>query len=128
MRNGDRTIKINKDKLLAQLRENAGKHQEAFALAKEGFLIELRHELQDKLRELSDGEPVELRFKVHYPDNHYPDYLAVIEELEWDESETIELDRTEFQWYVQDQWHWRDAWFASNTGYITTASAPPSRR
>lgn len=118
-----RTVQIKKTKLLDTLRTNAQKHKDAFELAREGFQIELREELEQKLADLSEGKPVRLAFKVHYPDNHYPDYLAVIEELEWDEREDVELDRQEFQWYVQDQWHWRDQWFASNSGYITTASS-----
>lgn len=122
-RDGERTITIPKDKLLTKLRENQAKHKDEFELAREGFQIELKAELEAKLSDLAAGKSVKLGFTVRYPDNHYPDYSDVIEELEWDESDVIELDRQEFQWYVQDQWHWRDQWFASNTGYITTASA-----
>jgi hypothetical protein len=123
MRPSERIIKVEKGQLVEILKRNCDKHKESFDLAKKGFQIELKEELEQKLKDLADGKRVDLHFKVRFPDNHYSDYTDVLSQLEWDTRDEIELNQFEFAAYIQDRWDWRDAWFGANAGYISTASA-----
>ena len=121
------TITVSKAELVEKLHVNSAKHQKNFSTAKQGFHLELKEELEDKLAKLEAGEKVDLIIRSRPPENHYPDYQDALEMLGWDTGDTVELTETQFREWVQDRWHWRDQWFASNSGYITKASmAVPS--
>ena len=119
------TIRVEKAKLIETLKENAAKHKEDYETAKAGFRIVLREELQQKLAQLDAGEKVELRINQQKPQSYYPEYLDIIDMLEWDESESVELSRSDFQAWVKDDWDWKNGWSITNTAYLSAGAAAP---
>lgn len=127
MRNSELTVNVPVADLLEALKRNRETHREEFDLAMTGFIIELRSELESKLASLEGGHAVELRFRSQKPEMYFEEYTDVIEMLEFGTDSDVEITREQFKCWVQNQWHWRGSWVASNSGYITTAQLGASR-
>lgn len=114
-----RSVKINKDKLLAAVRENRTTHIEEYAEAIAAYREAMIDELKDRLDHVEGGGEVDHYIEVMKPSSHEADYDRVIAMLEFSEDDVIELTSTEFAQYVQDEWAWKREFDAVSSNYGT---------
>jgi hypothetical protein len=58
-----------------------------------------------------------------YPEDHSNDYLSVIRKLELCVEDKIELDSSEFEQYIRNQWAWRNSFITTNSFYSAISGA-----
>ena len=115
------TVNVDRDRLLAVLKENREQHGAAYERAKTGYIRVTTKQIEDYLTRLTNGELLERAYLPSPPENHTDDYDAAIQMMEWSSDDTIELTQTQFAQYVLDNWGWRDQWLTSNTAYLEAA-------
>lgn len=113
------TVKIEKEKLLAKLRQNRAAHRGLFLKAQAGYRIIVVRELDRMLKLARAGKqiPLQVRTLVIAPKDQTSDYDRVIAMLEWTQDKVVELDETEFSRYVRDNWSWSNEVSVSNSYY-----------
>lgn len=130
----ERTVQVNREKLIETLQSNLAKHVEEYKLAIEGYkavalekLLSAFEQAKEKLdRNLAKGrlsieqfdpkdprgtsdymtlvEGIQVTLKV--PRDYSKEYEAAIDMAKWDVRETLELSHAEFQCFVRDVWDW----------------------
>ncbi len=116
-------VTVNKETMLTRLKENRDKHHQQYELALEGYKIECRKELGNKLNDLGSGNDIDRYISAVPPEDHTKDYDDVIDMLTMAVGSEIDLSQAQFKQYARDDWGWKDNWVASNAGYVTTASS-----
>lgn len=113
-------IQINKEKLLAQLRTNLGKHHETYERAVEEYHRQQVKLLERLLEDAKHGKPVDhfALSRMPVPEDHTSDYEVAIEMLELEERDTVLLDHNSYMRYYRDEWEWRRAWHANTVSYV----------
>ena len=105
---------ISKEKLLKKIKKNRDTHRETFEEALQGWEKRVYQELSQALSDAKHGRQFRTYFNLPQPEDHTPEYDAVIDQIEWTEEEQIELDFHQFNQFVRDDWGWK-ADFLSNT-------------
>ena len=141
----DRKVKVKRDRLLKQLKENREKHGKEYKLAMEGYKasalekltkahedakIELGKNIETARKKLEEFTPetahkyndyitlvhaVNIELKV--PRNYTKEYDAAIAMMEWEEELVVELTNAEFQCFVRDIWDWTEDFQVTNAMY-----------
>lgn len=114
---------VDREWLLAKLKENRDEHTEMFREAQAGYISTALARLKRASERLSAGEAVELNFRLTVPTDHTAEYTTVIGMIENHTEPKIELSADEYRMFVEDQWDWSENWFASNRGYSETVAA-----
>lgn len=120
---GELTITVNKDELLAALKENRETHGAAYEKAKAGYIKVTMAEMKEQLQRLVDGRVLGRIFFNAPPEDHTGDYNDAIAMMTWSMDDTIELTQGQFKQYVNDDWGWKESWVTSNTAYMTEADS-----
>jgi hypothetical protein len=123
-------VKVNREKLLATLKENLGTHKADFETAIAGY----RQAKDEKLAQLAvatrvanENSTSETRKAVHeaytefahmeVPQDHSESYELAIEIMSWETETEVKLSINDFQCYVRDKWNWKDRFRASVANY-----------
>ena len=120
-----KSISVDKQQLLATLRENRDTHQADYELAWDGYKEAVLKSLRELLRaakRAEHGETINVHVPHYQPESHVDDYDRVIQMLEWDTDSQVTLDHQEFQQFVQDNWHWKHQFQTANVMYAGSAS------
>ena len=112
-----KTVKINVENLLKTVKENRTKHIEEYNEALKGYREKCIALLAAELKKAESGENFETFVKADKPHSYESEYNRVISMLEWTEEEIVELDATEFDQYVNDNWHWQGGFKAVTSFY-----------
>lgn len=132
-----RKVKVNRVRLLDQLKANKEKHIEEYNAALAAYrdkfdsklkeaCIQADRELnaafereRDALAALKDDDIPERRdivalisavhVEMPVPRSYAEAYSAAIDMVEWETSEIMELTATEFNCFVRDKWDWKPA-------------------
>ncbi len=107
-------LKFKRDKLLAAVRENRGKHQVEYVEAMKGFRESVVENLKKKIEFLQGelvlaekGEDIKTSLSLTRPQQYLKDYDRVIKMLEMSHEDEVLLDHQEFTQYVMDDWKWK---------------------
>lgn len=135
----NRTITINRTKLLEKLKENRAQHEKIYLEALEGYReaagdalrkiqAETSKEARDLLaRKVQDTKAVDWSSLLDgvptFPENALKAYDEAIQLFEWDEAEDVKLGVDEFRSFVLDEWDWTARFLSSNSHYSRTARA-----
>ena len=114
---------IDRDKLLATLKENREQHQECYDEAREGYLEKAQKLLLKRMNLLKEGKLAPLDFRIEVPLNHTEEYDTVIGMVEDNLDKSVTLSAGEYRMLVQDSWDWMDALLVSNAGYSSKSQA-----
>lgn len=107
-----------RDDLLKVLRENRANHRKEFEGAIKGYEEDAIARLQGLVKQMKAGKRPSLMISMPIPQDHTKDYDRVIRMLEMCVTDIIELDETDFQQYVQDDWAWKGQFSATNAMYM----------
>lgn len=121
----DITAKINKELLVARLKENLKKHEAAHQKAVEVFRKKAIHAMEDRiacLRE-KDQDGVKPRNYLRFQDlpapKSYADvYRELLELLAVDERMHVELNASQYRCWWKDRWEWKADFEESNSRYL----------
>jgi len=144
-------VKVSRKDVLEIVKQNKQKHDKILADAIEGYWLEADKQLKklkvDRLKELKKNYQKQVKdFKKQvnkeldlvakrkkdgpfqymrnaYPEDHANDYLSVIRKLELCVEDKIELDSSEFEQYIRNQWTWRNSFITTNSFYSAISGA-----
>jgi len=112
------TITVRKEDLLDTIRRNRDEHRDIFQRAQEAYREKWIEELDVRLREAQRGYVIRRHFSLPEPEDHTRDFDTAIQMLEWETGDEVELDRRDFQRYVQNQWEWAQSFGANTRSYV----------
>lgn len=101
MRNGQRTIKVNKSNLIKQIKDNKANHITEYAKAVVAYRHEAKKQLTLLQEKLASGE-LKIELELTKPVNCSENYDSIIDMFEWEVENEVELTQDEFKEYVQD--------------------------
>lgn len=117
----EKQITVNKERLIAKLKENLAQHKADYAEAVVGYKIKLLADLEAKHYEVSENSDLAvLEIKpvsFNPPRSYAKEYEDAIIMAEWTEGDTIQLDQTTFKQYVQNEWSWSGSFEVMATSY-----------
>ena len=102
MRNGQRTIKLEKSKLLATLKEHKEAHIVEYGDAVKAYKLEAIEQLGELLKEANDDKR-QLRLDLTEPIDNTDNYDKIIAMFDWEVDDVVELTQNEFNEYVLDE-------------------------
>jgi hypothetical protein len=108
------TITVNKNELIATLRDNRQNHREIFEKALVVFREKVIEAFERRLDDAKNGRKIDTYIALPQPEDHTKDFDTAISMLEWETGERVKLSRRDFLRYVKNQWEW-EASFAANT-------------
>lgn len=118
MHGREKTVTVNRLKLIEKLKENLEAHKKDYVEAVVGYRLKLISDTErmlSVLKNINDEGALTLNpVKFNPPQSYESQYVDSIEMLEWSVQENIELDHATFKAYVQNQWTW-------SSGFDTTA-------
>jgi len=117
-----REVTVNKAELIEILEDNRETHEADFERAMEGYYIEAveRHEVALAAAKKKDGLVPHVNLQI--PQSHDEDYARALGMLRMDISTTITIDEHEYRNFVEDEWDWKQQWYApagANTLYMS---------
>lgn len=108
------------DLLLEALHANKALHVQEFNEAWEAFLKTVEKETTEFLASVKlDGEAPKDRWSLSWtkPESHEEDYDRAIGMAQRHTAETIELNETDFDHFILDDWDWKNRFVATNSSY-----------
>lgn len=112
------TVTIDKERLRTTLEENLAKHETEYAETYAGWQEAVLTELRRLAREFKkDPKGTRLYVNLPAPENHAHDYRETLSMLEWEQKDSVELDREDFARYVNDEWEWKDRFLTASATY-----------
>lgn len=115
-------IEVNKDELLTIMKSNRQDHHAIVVEAQAGFRGKVIERLDEMLKLASEGKRIDINVGLVMPEDHTQEYDTIIGMLELDIHDTIELDQSQYQQWVQDRWGWQRSFTTSNAYYSATAA------
>lgn len=114
---GNRTIKVNKEKLIEKIKENKAKHIADYKKAVVAYKEEALKQLA-KLTEKANAGELKLTLQLITPINNSENYDKIIDMFMWEVEEIVELEQQEFNEYVQDETEFAKIAKLSNASYL----------
>ena len=102
MRNGQRTIKVEKGQLLATLKEHKEAHIVEYGKAVQAYKLEAIEQLGKLLKQAEDDK-LQLKLKLIEPIDNTGNYDKIIAMFDWEVDNVVELTQSEFNEYVLDE-------------------------
>lgn len=116
-RTGNRTIKVNKVKLMDKIKENKANHIVEYDKAVIAYGKEAHRQLEKQLVAVKKGS-LNARLSLITPVDNRENYDKILAMFEWEEDTIVELEQTEFNEYVQDETHFAMQAKVSNMSYL----------
>lgn len=102
-RTGSRTIKVNKVKLIEQIKLNKENHIKEYEKAIVAYKQEALRQLNEEIKKVREGGSLDAKLNLITPINNSENYDKIIEMFEWEVEDVVELEQQEFNEYVQDE-------------------------
>lgn len=114
---GSRSIRVNKNELIEQIKANKDKHIAQFNDAVKAYQNEALRQLTEQTIRVKSGA-LDAQLDLTTPVNNEENYDKIIEMFEWEVESTVELSQSEFIEYVQDESDFAIMALHSNTKYM----------
>jgi hypothetical protein len=118
-------VRVNKQQLLAILRDNREEHRGVFLKAQVAFREVAIKALDAQLTAARKGKPFQFTqfIGLRAPEDHTADYDRSIQMLQMSVDDIIVIDDREFQNYVQDVWQWSQEWASNSLRYVSAKNS-----
>ena len=116
---GNRTIKVQKEKLIAQILENKEQHIKEYGEAVIAYKEEALKQLTVQTSRVKEGA-LDAELDLVTPVNNADNYDKIVEMFQWEVEKVVELSQNEFNEYVQDETEFAVAAKYSNTFYSSS--------
>ena len=115
---GSRTITINKEALITQIKKNKKEHVKMYKKAVIAFKKEALADLEEIIKEVHKGELV-IKIDLVTPIDNSKNYDKIAEMFEWEIDEEVKLTQSEFKEYVQDEGQDTQYAMTTNSMYLS---------
>lgn len=112
-----RKVTVNKEELLAEVKENREEHREEYKEACENYRIEAARLFREKADAADAGEIPDPSIDLDRPVEFLDEYDQAIRMLEMEQHDQIELTEDEFQKLVLDEWQWSSRFERHTSSY-----------
>ena len=119
----ERTVTVEKAKLIERIKENRERHDREHQEALEGYKARMVFILTRKLEAAKRREEVDHLIELEIPREHFADYDRALALLEWEQGESVSLTHGEFERYVLDEWPWKGKFTSVHATYIRPAAS-----
>jgi transcription initiation factor IIE alpha subunit len=124
----DKKFTVPRAKLLASLRQSLSIHRQQYQDAirdyKKALIANLTQALKQAksvtMPKIEDIRAVKVEFDA--PVSHEREILRAIEELEYMDVDTVEIDEQTFNSYVRNEWPWASSFLSNAVKYNLQAS------
>lgn len=116
-------VKVQKAELRAVVQVNRDGHRNEFLKALEGFKARAIDELERRIVDVEKGRKFSQHLGLPEPEDHTKDYDRVLKMLAMSVDDVIELDESDFQMYVMDDWAWKQQFTTTNSMYVGYGSS-----
>lgn len=113
----NQTIKVNKNILLAKIKENLELYKLDYSETLQDYHLAIKKHLEKAIASVNEGNYSSdvIYFRINAPVDYIEKYQTVIDMLEYSTNEEIELDSPSFKAYIKNQWDWTDSFKAYST-------------
>jgi len=113
--------KIKKDELVKIVTDNRAKHIAEHKTAIEGWKVQLTKEAKKLVKNIKkNADDVTGYIALPRPQSYETSYDSILKKLSLTQDETIELTDQDFSMLVEDNWHFKAHFSASNSAYSVT--------
>jgi hypothetical protein len=113
-------VNVNKEELLAILKNNRDIHQKNYDDAMGGYRMLAEKELKKKLKAVKEGEKFDLYFRdLSEPRSYVKDYNNTIGILEVSNDGNVSITMEEYLKYYKNEWEWSRMWKNDFLPYAT---------
>ena len=120
-------ITVDKSQLIGKITNNRKDHRKIFEEAVEGYKKESIRLLEEHIRNIKNGDLIEIFVRLPRPEDHTSDYDRVLEMLNMHIGDEIEIDEASFASYVMDDWDWKRQFLSTNSAYSAMAMTAMKR-
>ena len=113
---GSRTITVNKKNLISKITENKKVHVKAYGKAVTAYKREALKQIKEMTKDVKSGS-MSIGLSLTTPINNESNYDKIIDMFNWELSDEVTLEQSEFNEYVQDETQFAINAFLSNTMY-----------
>jgi len=104
-----KTVRVNKKDLLEILCENRKNHKEQYKDSIKSFRVKSADLLNKELQKIIAGKKFQINFDLQKPISHEKDYDLVIKMVEMSVDDILQLEQSEFNQLVNDEWNWKSS-------------------
>jgi hypothetical protein len=102
--NSDRTITVEKAKLIKQIKDNKAKHLVDYEEAVIAYRKKAQEAIDKQQQDLIDGK-FTIGISLVAPVNKSEEYDKLVTQFDWEVNDKVELSQSEFNEYVLDETH-----------------------
>lgn len=110
-------ITVQRTALVAILKENRKKHEDAYTSALAAYRAAAIQELKNNLATAQSNGPIVRRLEACEPQTFVKDYNRAIGMLELCTDDEIELSEHDYSQFVEDQWGWSGQFATTTMSY-----------
>ena len=114
----ERLIKIEKNRLIATVRENRDTHRDQFLAAQEKYRERVIEVLDERLAAARRGDRINVHISLPTPVDYTSEYDQALSALEWEVEDHVHLSQTEFNRLVLNDWEWKQNFAATSLSYL----------
>lgn len=114
---GNRTIRVEKQKLIDKIKENKKNHINEYKQAVIAYKKEALKQLAELIDKVNNGE-LDISLNLITPVDSSDNYDKILEMFEWEVEDQVDLEQNEFIEYVQDETDFARQAKLSNTAYF----------
>ena len=116
-----KTTTVSKTELLEKLNANRVKHIQDYKDARAKWEEAVIKRLAAVGREARNDDFSRVQYPISdlpKPEHFTESYDTAIEQLKWEQNDSVVLEDDEFANYVQDNWTWRNRFIANTSSYL----------
>lgn len=110
-------LNVNKERLIAKIKENREEHQGIVARAQERYRERVIEELDKRLADAKAGRRINIAINLPMPTNYTEQYDIAIAQFEWERDEWVVLDPMDFNRFVLNKWEWAQQFAGTSLAY-----------
>ena len=113
-------MNFNTKDLIEKLEANRLKHIEEYNEAVIGYKEKIGEALKEAAKKFKADNTIYddgFKLSLQTPVSYEKEYNTILEMLKFCTDETIRLDRSSFQNFVMDEWHWKSHFSTINSSY-----------
>jgi len=114
-------VTVEREALLARIKENRAKHRDVFLKAIERYREAVIRELEASLAAAREGKRIRTSISLIEPMDHTREYDQVIDMLGMSVEKNITLSQREFSQYARDEWQWKEQFSNTANSYGISA-------
>ncbi len=114
---GTRIVKVQKSELITKIKENKKNHIEMYEKAVVAYRKVALKQLEEQTQRVKEGE-LDATLRLVTPENREKDYDKLLLMFEMEVEDVVELEQSEFNQYVHDEFDFAVRAMMSNRTYL----------